>query len=129
MPIEFKLEETFPVSPAVIYHAWLNSDEHSNMTGGSAECSSEPDGRFTAWDGYISGFNKSLTENQRIVQSWRTTEFESGDQGSELIIELQETKEGCILALTHTDIPDGQSDYKQGWIEHYFAPMKEYFGA
>lgn len=127
MNISFKLEETFPVSPQVIYHAWLDSEQHSNMTGGSATCSNESNGSFSAWDGYISGFNKSLVENQKIIQSWRTTAFESEEQNSEVLIELKETEQGCLLTLTHTGIPEGQPDYKKGWNEHYFTPMKAYF--
>ena len=127
MLIEFKLEETFPVPAEVIYNSWLDSEQHSLMTGGAAECSREHNGAFTAWDGYISGCNKSLTENHKIVQSWRTFEFDAEDKDSDLLIELQETKEGCLVSITHTNIPEGQPDYKQGWTDHYFNPMKEYF--
>jgi hypothetical protein len=31
------------------------------------------------------------------------------------------------LTLIHNNIPKGQSDYEQGWINHYFEPMKTYF--
>ena len=37
---------------------------------------------------------------------------------------------GTKLTLVHENIPEGQSDaYEQGWHEHYFAPMKAYFGS
>jgi activator of HSP90 ATPase len=36
--------------------------------------------------------------------------------------------DGSKLTLIHTDIPEGQSEeYKQGWKDYYFAPMKVYF--
>lgn len=122
-----ELKETFSVKPDVIYRAWLDSEQHTLMTGGVAVCTSDVNGEFTAWDGYISGYNKSLIENERIVQSWRTTEFEVTDNDSELVIELSETESGCELTLIHSAIPRGQSNYEQGWIDHYFIPMKEYF--
>ena len=123
----FELKETFPVQPEVIYNAWLNSESHSNMTGGVAICSNVINGSFTAWDGYISGFNKLLVKNEKIVQSWRTSEFQEADEYSELIIELTKTNKGCLLTLKHLNIPEGQSNYKQGWIDHYFDPMKKFF--
>lgn len=129
MKDHIELKEVFSVKPAVIYRAWLDSKEHTLMTGGDAVCSSDVKGEFTAWEGYISGHNKSLIENKRIAQSWRTTEFGETDNDSELIIELKETDEGCELTLTHSDIPSGQSNYEQGWIDHYFIPMKTYFNA
>lgn len=129
MKDHIELKETFFVKPDVIYQAWLDSEKHSEMTGGTAVCSNEPNGEFTAWDGYISGHNKSLIKNERIVQSWRTTEFEEIDNDSELIIELVETDKGCELTLIHSEIARGQSNYEQGWIDHYFIPMKAYFNA
>ncbi|GAB5409367.1 MAG: hypothetical protein BalsKO_17320 [Balneolaceae bacterium] len=97
------------------------------MTGGEASCTDYVGGTFTAWDGYISGTNISLIENKEIKQSWRTTEFTDSDDDSELIIRLKNIDEGCELTLIHSNIPEGQSDYKKGWIEYYFNPMKEYF--
>ena len=123
----FELKETFNVKPSVIYEAWLNSEEHSKMTGGEANCSNEIGGTFFAWDQYISGKNKSLKINEEIIQSWRTFEFKDTDEDSELIIRLKEIQEGCELTLIHTNIPEGQTQYKQGWIDNYFIPMKNYF--
>jgi len=123
----FELKEIFSVSPKVLYDAWLNSKKHTDMTGGKAVCSSKINGRFSAWDGYITGFNLALEPDKKIVQSWRTTEFSESDSDSELIIQFSPTEGGCVLTLNHNNIPAGQPDYKQGWVEYYFEPMKEYF--
>ncbi|MFN8259250.1 MAG: SRPBCC domain-containing protein [Bacteroidales bacterium] len=123
----FQITEIFPVKPSVIYHAWLNSVEHSEMIGAEAECTNYEGGKFTAWDGYITGKNIKLIENKEIVQNWRTSEFKSSDEDSELIIRLRETKEGCELTLIQNNIPKGQPDYKKGWVDNYFIPMKNYF--
>jgi activator of HSP90 ATPase len=99
------------------------------MTGSPARVSARPGGRFTAWSGYISGKNLKLVPGKRIVQAWRTTEFAATDPDSQIDIELEPTPHGTRLALHHTNIPAGQSDYRSGWNECYFAPMKEYFTA
>ena len=129
MKVSITLKETFPVKPEVLYKAWLNSEEHTRMTGGEAVCTDHIGGDFTAWDGYISGKNKSLSPNKEIVQDWRTSEFEETQADSLLTLQFKEIPVGCELTLIHTEIPEGQSDYAQGWIDHYFIPMKDYFGA
>ena len=99
----------FKAKPEVIYQAWLSSQGHSQMTGAEAKCSNKVGGKFTAWDGYISGKNIQLNENKLIVQTWRTSEFSDTDEDSELSISFTETKEGCELNLVHTNIPQGQT--------------------
>lgn len=127
MKESIKLKEVFKVEPSVIFSAWLNSEKHTKMTGGEASCSNVVGDSFTAWDGYISGRNLELIENEKIVQSWRTTEFDESDEDSKLTILLSKTSEGTELTLIHTNIPEGQTQYRQGWIDHYFTPMRNYF--
>jgi len=127
MKESFQLKEVFKVKPSAIYQAWLDSELHSQMTGGEAECSQQVGESFTAWDGYISGKNEAFIENEKIVQSWRTTEFPEKEEDSNLTIILTEIEESTELTLIHNNIPTGQTQYKQGWIDHYFEPMKVYF--
>ncbi len=82
---------------------------------------------YTAWDGYIEGKNLVLIENKQIVQSWRTSESSENNEDSILHIDLTKVNEGPKVTLIHTNIPQGQTQYKQCWIDHYFEPMKEYF--
>jgi uncharacterized protein YndB with AHSA1/START domain len=53
MPPAFEISAIFPASPGQLYTAWLDSAQHSAMTGGAADISAEPGATFTAWDGYI----------------------------------------------------------------------------
>lgn len=123
----FELTEVFNATPAQVYEAWLDSEKHTAMTGGNANCSNRQGYSFSAWDGYITGVNLKLDPNKLIVQEWRTSEFEDDEPSSLLEIELSEHSEGCQLTLKHSQIPDGQSDYENGWKEHYFEPMQTYF--
>ena len=70
-----RVSAVIPASPERVYAAWLDSTEHSRMTGGKATVDARRGGRHTAWDGYIHGQNLALVEGKRIVQDWRTTEF------------------------------------------------------
>lgn len=122
-----QLSQEFPVSAQTLYSAWLDSESHSEMTGGEAHCSDVEGEPFTAWDGYIEGTNISLTPSKEIVQKWRSADFGPDDPDSTIKIQFKDTPRGCIMTLTHSEIPDGQPDYHQGWIDNYIEPMKAYF--
>ena len=129
MAEQFEVQDRFAVTPHVLYRAWLDSAEHGAMTGSGARIDPKPGGIFSAWDGYISGTTVELVEDQRIVQSWRTTEFAESDADSRLEITLKSEGEGTVITLRHTEIPDGQGEsYKQGWTDYYFNPMHEHWG-
>lgn len=125
---EFETSEHFDAAPTRLYSAWLSSKEHTEMTGGSAVIDPTVGGEFTAWDEYIWGSTTELEADRRIVQSWRTAEFASGDEDSLLELEFRADGEGTLLVLRHSKIPEGQPDYKQGWVDNYFEPMHVYFG-
>lgn len=127
--MQFTVSVTINAPARVIYKGWLNGREHSRMTGGKATGSSKVNGRFTAWDGYVSGRNVELRPSRLIRQSWRTTEFKDDQEDSMLRIELiPKGKNKTKVVLTHSKLMKGDLHYKQGWRRHYFQPMKKYFG-
>ena len=128
MTEQIKRSANIPASPKQIYNAWLNSKEHSKMTGSKATTSIKVGRKFTAWDNYISGKNLELIPDKRILQAWRTTEFSKDDLDSHLLIKFEEVKVGSKVTLVHSEIPQGQSaSYKKGWSDFYLKPMKTYF--
>jgi uncharacterized protein YndB with AHSA1/START domain len=130
MSQSIEVSRVFPVSPNAIYDAWTNEDEHADMTGGDATFDPRVGGRFSAWDGYIKGTILELEPSRRIVQAWRTVDFPKDAADSRVEVLLEPIADGTILTLRHSDIPDGQAaDVELGWVEYYFEPMLEYFGA
>ena len=126
----FKISAVIPAPAERVYKAWLSSKEHSAFTGSATKVSARVGGKFTASDGYIEGKTLELEPNKRIVQAWRTTEFSSADPDSRLELLLEETAKGTKVTLVHSGIPKGQGEsYKQGWVDYYFEPMKQYFAA
>ena len=126
--MNFEISDLIPTSPKEIYKAWLNSAEHSGMTGGLAKISVEVGGTFEAWDGYIEGRNLVLEPSKRIIQQWRTSEFKEEEKDSLLEIFFEEENEGTKITIRHSELPEHGMQYKQGWVDSYFNPMKEYFG-
>ena len=69
-----------------------------------------------------------MEPSRRIVQKWRTADFPDDSQDSTVEIILEKVEKGTKIVLIHTEIPEGQkNDYKQGWKDFYFNPMKDYF--
>lgn len=72
-----KQTQLIPAKPEEVYDAFINAQKHSAFTGSKATCDPRVGGKFTAWDGYISGKNLKLDEGKRIVQEWKTTEWQA----------------------------------------------------
>ena len=125
--IEFEIHDSLAASPEEIYKAWLNSEGHTQMTGSPAKVSARVGGKFEAWDGYIRGKNLELEPGRRIRQSWRTTEFRPSGEDSVVEILLEPIPQGTKVTIRHSHLPDDGEQYRQGWIDFYFTPMKQYF--
>jgi activator of HSP90 ATPase len=127
--MEFEVKATFPAKRKQLYKAWLNSKKHTAMTGGEAKVSKKIGASFSAWDGYIQGINLVLEPKKRIVQNWRTSEFEENEENSQVEILFKKVKKGTEVKIIHTNLPAHGEQYRQGWIDHYFTPMMEYFAS
>jgi uncharacterized protein YndB with AHSA1/START domain len=128
MPYAYTLTSVIPATPGEIYEAWLDSLSHTEMTGGEASMSGEVGAEVSAWDGYISGRNLELVPGERIVQSWRTSQFADDHEDSIVTVTLENAGGGTRLTLVHSNVPDDQRSYEAGgWESNYFEPMRVYF--
>ncbi len=120
----------FPgVKPVQIYDAYINPKKHSEFTGAEAKCDPIAGGEFSAWDGYIIGKILELDRARRILQEWKTTEWPEGYPPSTLELLFKAMDEGTEVIMVHSNVPSHQSEsYRQGWIDYYWNPLKEYFG-
>lgn len=128
MSDSIKLSITLPSEPKILYNAWLSSRKHSAFTNSKATIEKKVGSSFTAHDGYISGTIELLHMNKRIVQKWRTTDFDEAAEDSLVEVQFEKVEKGTKVIIAHSNLPDetGKS-YRKGWRDHYFKPMKEYF--
>ncbi len=115
--MEFTLTIQIKATAKQIYKSWLSTQRHTKMTGGAAFVSDKVGETFTAWEGYIIGKNIELKPYNKIVQSWRTIDFEDDEGDSQIEITLSEQEEETTLTLKHTNVPESGEHYKKGWEE------------
>ena len=69
---------TFKASPHAVYELLMDSKKHASFTGGAASISRKVGGKFSVSDGEIQGENLELVPDQKIVQTWRYSDWEVG---------------------------------------------------
>ena len=126
--IEFAVKAGLPVNASRVFNDWLSSEGHTNMTGGSAEISPIVGSEHSAWDGYIWGEIIEIDKDNRILMSWKTSDFAEDSKHSMVEVIFKDLGDSCELIINHSEIPENQdSDYQIGWVEHYFKPMLQYY--
>lgn len=115
---------TFQATPHDVYETLMDSAKHSAFSRDGAEISREVGGAVSAYGGYITGQNLELVPDQKIVQSWRASDWPAG-KFSTVTFLLLPIPGGTRLNFTHVDVPDGtEEEFAQGWVDSYWTPMK-----
>ena len=116
----------FPnASPQEVYDLIMVSKKHTSLSREKAIISQTVGGRFTAWNGHLTGFNLALKPGEKIVQAWRATGWWP-DHYSVAIFDFEKVTKGTKLKFTQIGIPPHRySGHYRGWIETYWTPMKE----
>ena len=117
-----------PATPDEVYDAFMDPKKHSEFTGSKATCSPRVGGKFTVWEGYISGKNLELEKGKKIVQEWVTTEWPQDYPPSKLELTFREVSGNTEVIMVHSDVPAEQAnELEQGWTDFYWKPLKDYF--
>lgn len=132
-----RLSVVLPASAERLYKAWLDPKEHTSFTGAAATGTGKSGGKFTAWDGYITGKYLELEPPSgdnpsaaRIVAAWRTADFTEDHPDSRLEVLFHPASGGTRVTIAHSELPLGDGErYKGGWEKFYFEPMRAFFRA
>jgi activator of HSP90 ATPase len=118
---------TFPADPHEVYESLMGSRTHRRFTGSPARISRRVGGRFSAYDGGLTGTNLELVPDRRIVQAWKCTmEGWPEDHYSTATFSLRSSPGGTLLSFVQTGVPRVcREAIAQGWRDHYWKPMKE----
>ena len=117
----------FDAPPPEVFEALMDSKKHAAFTGDAAKIERRVGGAFSVWGGYATGKTLRFEKDKMIVQSWRTTDFARGDPDSKVTFHLSKKGTGTRLVFVQSNVPDEQAaDLRQGWIDFYWKPLKEY---
>jgi len=113
---------------STLYSQYLDSKHHSALTGGNpAKISAKEGAKFSAYGGYIIGKNLQLIKDKLIVQAWFGTDWDKSDIESTFIMLFEQKGKDAVIHMTHANVPDKHvKGIKQGWIDYYWTPWKEY---
>ncbi len=120
----------FKASPKTLYEMYMDSRKHSAATGGAARMSRKVGGRFTAWNGALSGATLLLVPGKMIVQSWRSVMFKPADPDSILVMCFTPVATRTRVDLVHVNVPvQDHAGVRKGWPKYYWMPWKRYLAA
>lgn len=107
----------------------MDSQAHSAFTGDEARISRRVGGRFSAFSGYATGVNVELVPDQKIMQTWRASDWPKGAE-STVSFALAKAKGGKTrLTFTQVGVPDSFYDeIAQGWRDNYWEPLRNFLG-
>lgn len=116
-----------PVYPERVYRAWLDSHEHSLITGHPAQIEAKTGGRLCLLSNKVNGEILTLVPFDQLKFSWHMIEIQ--DCINPLIeLYLEPTCTGTELTIHHTGIPAHQARQLINWWElTYLRPLKSYF--
>ncbi len=119
----------FDASPHDVFEALVDSKKHAAFTGDKAKIDRRVGGTFSVFGGYATGKTLRLEKDKVIIQSWRSTDFAKDDPDSTVSFRFSKSGNRTRLIFVHSIVPDAQAaDIKQGWIDFYWTPLKEYLG-
>src|SRR5690349_1113694 len=118
----------FPFPPAEVFELLTDGTQHAAFSNSPAQIDARPGGKFSLFDGHITGVTVELEPASRLVQDWRSSDW-PGNQMSRVSLTCEPANEGrcCALALRHSGIPqEFAARVGTGWSLHYWGPMSRY---
>jgi activator of HSP90 ATPase len=116
---------TFKATPHEVYEIFMDSEKHAELVGAEVKTSKKVGDKFSIYGGEIEGVNLELVPDQKIVQSWRYSDWPEGHYSKATFL-LKETNGGTKLTFSQTEVPEERyKDISQGWRDYYWEPMKE----
>ena len=118
----------FDSSPLGIYNLLMDEKKHAAFTSSEVSMSTEPNGKFSVFDGYCHGYNIELIEGKKIVQAWHFAEEGwPDDHFTTCTFRFEKAGSKTKLFFLQTGVPETNAEaLKGGWKQFYWEPMKAY---
>jgi activator of HSP90 ATPase len=118
---------TLPASPSELFKTFVDSKQHSEMTGMPVKIGAKVGSKWSAFGGSIWGRTLLIVPGKMIVQSWRSSMFKKSDPDSILVVTFSKAPRGGRIEVIHVNV--AAQDYKgvtNGWRDYYWKPWRAY---
>jgi len=107
-----------------VYDVHLDARRISAFTSSPCDLNPTVGGKFSFFNGHITGEFVELVPKQKIVEKWRFSNWPP-DYYSTVTMKFSKEKYGSMLHLSQTGVPtDDVERVEQGWSEHFWTRMK-----
>jgi uncharacterized protein YndB with AHSA1/START domain len=121
-----RIEQTYVIeaSPEQVWEALTNPDLISQWSGSPAVFAAEPGSEYSIWDGQIGGSIVEVIPGERLVQTWKPTDWTVED--SVVTFTLSPSDSGTRVDLVHENVQDWDYDgTNEGWDIYYLGVIKK----
>ncbi|MCB1308696.1 MAG: SRPBCC domain-containing protein [Leptospiraceae bacterium] len=96
--------------------------------GGPSRFQARTNGKWSLWDGEMSGTVKDVEFPRRLIYTLREEYWDDGILDSLVSFTLEEIPRGTLLILEHTGLPSRKirEIHNEGWCEYFLGPLKSY---
>ena len=120
-------EVYFAVTPEEIFEGMVDPTKHSEFTGAPAKIEPKQGGKFTLYNGQLTGTFVEIQTNQRLVQEWRAANWPAGHFSQLTFSPLAEGRH-TQLSMVHSGVPAERfEEINHGWRDYYWNKMAAYF--
>ncbi|MDQ3111431.1 MAG: SRPBCC domain-containing protein [Bacteroidota bacterium] len=126
---DIKQKAIIPATPLEVYNTLIDSKKHSAFTSSVCKIGKKEGSSYSAYDGYIIGKTLKLIPGKKIVQTWQAVDDVWPEEYfSEITFDLKASPKGTEISFVHKGVPVNQvEEFKKGWPENYWEPLKIYF--
>ena len=127
--IDIRQTTTLKAAPDAVYKAMLNPRSYAQFTGKKGTLGKRVGDSYLSFDGFVDGVILELGPGRKIVRSWRARKLGwPEDHYSQVSMTLNAVDGGTKITCVHKQVPlKLAEEYKLGWAEQYWQPLKAWF--
>lgn len=134
MPSELKFNIKYRVPANIIYDTLTNQIEMIKFTQCKAEFQKIENGNFVLYDGFITGTNIELVENNKLVQKWKFSNL--GNSLDVTMLFKEKAGKESLIQVSVKNIPERDNSnstvdvksIEKGFRSQIFEKIQNYLG-
>lgn len=110
-------------TPEKLFEIFMDAKKHGELIKARVTMNRKTGGKFSAFDGLVTGKNLLVVPHHLIVQTWRGSVWRKEDVDSILVLRFDKTPAGAQINMVHAFLPP---QFEERWDELYREPLRSY---